>query len=347
MPSVTIDAGVLAVPPPDSSVADAHSYVETVIAWCSLIDCPWVEIYMTENVCEALVYDQFFPFFPHLKSLFADNGIEHYDANTVNIAVGRLLNQSITSFEEYFRIREVLSEEPSVSPDVLHQSRGDALRSDLSRCLLLTAILRKYCREDFHSHALILRHAPSPVLTVRAMIEDLEHNRNDLDELSISPDVFEGEVLICDDPKGMIKCMDGATILASSEDNVGVDSAIRIALFKSRIERGKEAKLDELPKFRIGEYFLGTVLQACHAESALPEKILRSIVETLEGLNLADVHPLRTGLGANDPRQKRGKDTAMRRDIDPIYHLHYWSCDDGLVEFATVSYPHDNFWIPN
>ena len=346
MPSVTIDAGVLAVPPPYSSVEDAHRYVETVIAWSKLIDCPWVEIFMTEDFREALVYDQLFPFLPHMKNLFTANGIVEYDANTVNIAVGRLLGQSIISFEEHFRVREVLSEEQSVSPDVLHQSQGDRLRSDLARCLLITAILRKYCRECIRSHVLILRHVPGPVLSVRALIDDLEHDRNDLDDLPTSPEVFEGEVLVCDDFRGLIECMDGASILANSQDKMGVEAAIRIAVFKSRLERGEESKWDELPKFRIGEHFLDTAVGACNAGRALPEKILRAIVETLDCLNEKGVHALRTGPGGNNPLLMRGKDRAMRRDIDLTYHLHYWSCEDGLVEFATVSFPYNNYWIP-
>lgn len=346
MPSVTIDAGVLAVPPPHSPVADAHRYVDSVMFWSQILECPWIDVLMTKDFRESLVCDQLFPFLPHLRNLFEANGIREYDAHTVNIAVGRLLRQSFTSFEDHFKVSEVLSEEQSVFPDVLHQSQGDALRSDLARCLLLTAILRKYCREYIRSHALFLRHAPRPVLNVRAVIDEIEHDRSDLVNIPVSPKAFEGEVIVCDDFTGLIECMDEAFIFANSQDNVGADAAIRIALFKFRQERGEEPRWERLPAFRIGDHFLDTAVKACRAGRALPEKILRSIVETLEGLNERDVHALRTGSGGNNPQQMRGKDGAMRRDIDPTYHLHYWSCEDGLVELATVSYPHDNFWIP-
>jgi hypothetical protein len=47
------------------------------------------------------------------------------------------------------------------------------------------------------------------------------------------------------------------------------------------------------------------------------------------------------GKGGNEPQHKRGQ--AWRRDID--YEYHYWECDDGSVEFASVV-THNDFSIP-
>ncbi len=345
MPSVTIDAGVLVAPPPYESETDADSYVKTLLEWSSLVKMPWMEVFMTLDSAMALEKDGLYPLYPRLKEFFSVNGIEHYSVNDVDRVVGILLNQCVPSFEEYFHVREVISEEFSAFPDVLSHSQGNALRCDLTRCMLLTAILRKYCRESIRSHALILQHAPSRVVSVRAVIDEVEHDRDDIDDLPVQPETFEGEVLICDDFRGLIECMDGAAILANSQDKMEVEAAIRIGLFVSRIERGGEPEWDTLPSFRIGKDFLDTIVTTCRAEKALPEKILRAIVESLEDLNQDDVHALRTGSGGGDPPQMRGKDRAMRRDIDPTHHLHYWSCEGGLVELANVSFPHDNFKI--
>ena len=160
MPSVTIDAGALAVPPHNVSAEDARRYVKTVLGWSRLIDCPWVEVNMSRDSCVALFCDNLFPFYPQLKDLIAYTGIEDFDANTINTVVIRLLDKSVPSFEEYFGVSEVLAEDLHISPEILRQSLGDELRSDLSRCLLLTAILRKYCGEFICSHALVVRHAP-------------------------------------------------------------------------------------------------------------------------------------------------------------------------------------------
>ena len=346
MPSITIDAGALAVPPHNVSVEDANRYVHTLLELGRLIGCPWIEVTMSEKSCLALDRDNLFPFYPQLKNLMTYTGIKHFDANTVNTVILKLLSQSLPTLEEYFGVNNVLSDNLCVSPDVLSQSMGDALRSDLSRILILTAILRKCCRKLIHSHAFFLRHAPSHVVNVRAEIYEIEHNRSDLVDIPFMPEVYEGNVLICDDFRGMIKCMDGPSILASSQDKADVETAIRIALFASRLERGEQSEWNELPVFRIGDHFLDTAVEACRKENGLPRRILRAVVETLDSLNDDDAHPLRTGPGGNNPPRLRGNDRAMRRDIDRTFHLHYWSCEDRLIEFATVSFPYSNYWIP-
>ena len=347
MPSVTIDAGVLVTPPEYGSTDDAHRYIETLLEWRMLLDEPWVDIYMSEKSTDALVGDGLYPFHPNLKKLFSVNGIVEYDVNTVNRVVETLLQQRGSSFETHFRVRDVLTEELLVEPDILRLSAGDELQLDLARCLTLIAMLRQHCRESIHAHTLILRYAPRQVATVRTIIHEIEHDRDDLGALPTYPEVFEGDVPICDDFKGLIECLDEASILVNSTDNVGLETAIRIALYKSRIERGGNPDWDDLQGLRIGREFFRTAKAVCGvAGSVLPEKILRAIVETLNRENMRAVHTLRIGPHGNDPQRMRGKDGAMRRDIDRDHHLHYWSCRSGVVELASVSYPHDDSEIP-
>jgi hypothetical protein len=345
MPSVTIDAGVLAAPPEYGTVDDTHRYVETLLDWRKLLDEPWVAIYMSEGASEALFADGLYPLRDNLKKLFAANGIVEYDVNTVARVVDTLL-QLTPSFETYFRIRDVLAEELSTNPDILRLSAGDKLQSDLARCVILIAILRQHCREPIRDHSLILRHAPKQVVNVRAIIHEIDHDRNDLSALPIHPEVFEGNVLICDDFRGLIECLDESSILVSSTDNVGLETAICIALYKSRLGRGEDPDWDDVRGLQIGLSFFETLRMSCAGQaSSFPAKVLRAIVETLDGENLAAVHALRTGPGGDDPQQMRGADGAMRRDIDYESHLHYWQCDDGKVELASVV-RHNDFTIP-
>ena len=159
MPSVTIDAGVLAAPPEDSSVNAVHRYIDTLLDWRKLLGKRWVAIYMSTRASEALLDDGLYPLRNNLRNLFAANGIVHADFNTVATLVDALL-QLTPSFETYFRVRDVLTEELSTDPDILRLSAGDKLQSDLARCLTLIAILRQYCGESIRAHSLILRHAP-------------------------------------------------------------------------------------------------------------------------------------------------------------------------------------------
>ena len=348
VPSVTIDAGVLAPPKEDGSAEDARGYVNTLLDWRKFLDELWIAVYMSERASEVLFEDELYPLRESLRNLFATNGIEEFDVNTVATVADTLL-QLTPSLEERFSISDVLTDGLSVDPNILGPSTGNALQSDLARCLILIAILRQYCGEAVRDHFLILRRAPGPIVTVQAKIEAIEHSRDDLNELPTSPEMFKGDVLICDDFRGLIQCLNESSILVSSTDSLGLETAIRIALYKSRLGRGKDPDWDDLRGLHIGHRFIDTVHNSCKNQGdSFPAKVLRAIVETLDEENMAATHALRTGPGGDNPQRRRAADSAgaMRRDIAQDHHLHYWSCDNGVVELASVSYPHDNFWIP-
>lgn len=346
MPSVTIDAGVLAVPLPGNDTNAAHRYVETLLDWYRLLDEPWVAIYMSERASEALHQEGLYPLRDRLRILFVAHGIVEYDVNTVARVVDTLL-QLTPSFETYFKVHDVLADPISTTPDILQLCTGPLLQFDLARCIVLIAILRRHCREPVSDHSLILRHAPRQVITVRALVHDLEHERDDLHDIPMSPEVFEGDVLVCDDFRGLIECLDESAILLKANDEVGIETAIRIAVYKSRLARKAAPEWDDIPPHRIGQEFRSS-FQGIHTTLQLAARLLRAIVETLEQANMPATHWLRIGPGGDDPQRVREIDQAKawRRDIDQEHHLHYWSCEDGTVELASVSFPHNDFTIP-
>jgi len=347
MPSVTIDAGVLAAPPLHGTTGDdAHRYIETLLDWSKLLDEPWVAIYMSERASETLFAEGLYPLREQLRRLFGATGIIEYDVNTVAMVVDRLL-QLTPSFETYFSISDVLAENLVTEPDILGLCAGAGLQSELGRCLILIAILRRHCQGQISDHSLILRDAPDRIVRVTALIHDLEHHRADLAALPVPPEVFSGDVLICDSFRGLIECLDGVGLLLRASDDFGIGTAIRIALYKSQLTAGKVPDWDADLLYKIGGTFRAT-LQSLHPTYQLADRLLRAIVETLEQANLIDTHPLRTGRGGADPQRTRESDnaSAWRRDIDRDHHLHYWVCPNGEVEIASINYPHDDFEIP-
>jgi len=345
LPSVTIDAGVLAVPRVDCPKDDAFQYVDTLLDWSKLLDEPWVAIYMSERASESLFADGLYPLRDQLKELFNAHGIVEYDVNTV----ARIANQLLTitpSFETYYRVRDVLSEHLETDPDVIRLTTHDGLQSDLARCITLIAVLRKHCSQPLGGHSLILREVPKQVIQVRAQIHELEHSRDDIPALPSPPELFEGDVLVCDDFRGLIECLDESAILVGASDDLGVELSVRIALFKYDISQGGFPDWSGVIVPTIGSGFRVLCQQVCADQGdSVPPKILRSILETVQGNNLSAVHALRTGTGGNDPQRMRGSDKAQRRDIDREFHLHYWECADGTVELASVVY-HNDFSIP-
>jgi len=348
VPSVTIDAGVLAPPTEDGSAEDVRRYISTLLDWKKLLKASWVAVYMSARASDALSKDELYPLHKSLRNLFAANGIEEFAVNDV-VTVAYALLQLTPSFEERFSISDVWTDGLLVDPDILGPSAGSALREDLARCLILIAILRRYCGDAIRDHFLILRDAPGPVVTVQAKIEEIDHNRDDPNGLPTPPEMFKGDVLICDDFRGFIQCLNESSILVSSTDISGLEMAIRIALYKSRLEQGDDPDWDNLRGLHIGRRFIDTVHDSFRNQGdSFPARVLRAIVETLDEKNMTATHALRTGSGGGNPQRKRAADGAgaMRRDIDRDHHLHYWLCSDGVVELASVSYPHNNFLIP-
>lgn len=346
MPSVTIDAGVLAVPLKHGSVDDVHHYVNTLLDWSQLLREPWVAIYMSERASEALFDDELFPLRNQIRCLFVANGIVEYDVNTVATVVDRLL-QLTPSFETYFSIRDVLTYDLTMDPDILQLCSGTKLQSDLARCVVLIAILRQYSHESVQDHSLILRRAPRRTVSVRALIHLLEHERTDLGAIPSPPKYFEGDVLVSDDFRSLIECLDEAAILSRASDNVGVETAIRIAVYKFRLASGNVPEWNDVRAYQVSRVFLSS-FQGLHPTQQLSANLLRALVETLEETNMVATHWLRMGSGGDDPQRVRRSDQAKawRRDVDRDYHLHYWICENGNIEIASVSFPHDNFAIP-
>lgn len=345
LPNVTIDAGVLAVPHVDCAKDDAFQYVDTLLDWSKLLDEPWVAIYMSERASETLIDEDIFPLRDHLHELFNKHGIVEYSVNDIATVAEKLLSLT-PSFETYYRVKDVLSEHLETDPDVIRLTTHDGLQSDLARCIMLIAVLRKHCSQSLGGHSLILREAPKQIIQVRAHIHAIEHTRDDIPALPCPPEFFEGDVLVCDDFRGLIECLDESAILVGASDDIGIKLAIRIALFKYAIAQGDSPDWGGVIVPIIGSRFRKLCQRVCADQGdSIPPKILRSIVETIKGQNLPAVHALRTGPGGNDPQRVRGSDKAQRRDIDREFHLHYWEYTDGTVELASVVY-HNDFSIP-
>ncbi len=346
--SVSIDAGVLAAPTEVSNREEVYTYVDTLLDWRRLLDEPWISVYLSERASELLVEEGLYPLREALKALFQSNGIVEFDVNTVALVAERLLRLT-PSFEAYFRIRDILFEQLETEPTLLSLTVGQNMAADLGRCVVLLAVLRQHCRHAVGNHSLIVKNSPeSGRILVRAIIHDIEHEREDIEGVPSFPDVFNGEVLACGDFRGLLSSIDEAAAWRSASDNIGKQVAVHIAVYKSRLVRGLDPEWDDIPAIRFGDNFVHIAERVCQTNpDDLVPKLLRSIVETVEKLNLPAVHALRENQSGGAPQRERVADRAKawRRDIDYEYHLHYWQCPDGVPEMASMG-PHNDFSIP-
>ena len=103
-----------------------------------------------------------------------------------------------------------------------------------------------------------------------------------------------------------------------------------------------------LKTWRYGDRFFATLREMQGVSRA---KVVAVIVDALTGrdteLASRDLHMLRTGPGGDDPpRTRNGGETCWRSAIQintpQARRLHYWKCNDGSIELASVR-RHDDF----
>lgn len=343
MSSVTIDPGSLAAPGADATAEDVTSYVEFIVTWSILLRERWAHIYISEKAAPVLYETDLYPIRPLLNTLLSSRNVVEFDANTVGTVLDSLLWLTPT-FENFFKLKDVLASGTKTTPDVLSVYSSERLNQELEREIILSALLRTSCRPPVNYHFLVVRRLNGSVdVNVSALVHDLEHQRDDLDPPPSPPVPFSGKICTCVALGDLVVTIEPSALWTEIFDEDGFAPAIEVALYKSRIDRGVDPAFGRVGRYFIGSKFLQSVADCCRKKSkTLMRKVLRAVVETVEGLNLRDVHQLRTGKGGNDPPLMRGGDGAWRRDIDREYHLHYWACNNGAIELASVVVHNDS-----
>ena len=342
----TIDASVLAIPIKDDR-EEVCNYIEKISKLGILVEEKWISLFLSENIGDVLFSSGLFPGNDELSRLLISNEINEYSSRDIFKVILKLLSIQ-PYFECNYRISNFESGTIETDPSVSEIIDSSILQNELLKSATLIAILNKHCSNFLGQHWLFLRKAPKGTIQVRAEIKNIEHDRDDVTDIAISPIFFNGNAFICDEISELIKTIDACSELANANDKDSLLFSIRVALFKSQFNDTQCQRYcwDEIKGPKIGPEFLKRCKKICEdRESSMPSKILDAIIETVNRTNLSCVHALRTGEGASDTQRKRGKDKAWRRDVDDEIHLHYWKCGNGEIELASVNY-HNDFTIP-
>ena len=345
-PSAAIDIGVLALPRDQGTATAIHGYIAALLEWSALMGEGWLDICISEISVAALLSHERYPLPESLRQMLSASAVSEYDANTVSRMATRLIEMA-PSLESRFAVRNALLDEPSLSPDPGKAGTESCLRPELERCLALLAIVR-FARNGNgrNGPSLILRSAPAKAIECSCLVYEIEHSLDKPPALPEPPERFCGSVPVCDSFGGLLGRIDETEMLANATDDAALLLAVRIAVYKYDLESNGQAKWPSPTPLRIGPHFRQSCQRCCHDKGpAMPNKIMRVLVETARRQKLNTVHALRTDVKGSSPQRTRGQDKAWRRDIDRKIHLHYWECAQGVHELASVSF-HDDFSIP-
>jgi len=342
--NVTIDASVLAIPAVPTKSSIEH-YVERLLDWKELQRESWVDVNTSKFAYKKLYEDNLCPDYETMKLMFSKNGIEKYNWQDVALLVQKLMYQT-SYFEDSLEhkgieVEEIFAEQITTEPDIFKNCPGVQIQNDLKRCVVLLAASQSLSKEKIPYHVLALHATQTKSIKVSALVSGITNND---DKGAIPPKSAKHlveNILIAEDIQGVFECVDEAELLLNATSNNELYAAIKIAFYKTN-------PLNPiLSEDIIGNKFLSSIVARIIIKPEIARPLLRAIVETLEGTNMNDTHRLRTGKSGAAPVRKRGIDDAeaWRRDIDRDYHLHYWK-GNNCLEFACISYPHDNFDIP-
>ena len=340
---ITIDPSLLTVNQEGFSL---KVFENILLEWARLLGEQWIVITISEYGVDKLYEENMFPSRENLKILFAKMKLYDYDINTISSIIDGVLKKT-TSLEEHFKVKDILFEDLSVLPNITTLVPTEGLQLNLKRSLVMFAILLQYCEESIQNYSYLLNKTSDKYIKISAQIHDIDHNRNDLPRKLENPQFIERSVTTVDSFSAFFQNLDEAQMLTHIEEDADVTNIINIIINKNLMFKKVTPEGFEIPHFRIGRDFASS-LQERNLTLPLCKKIARAIEESLLRRNMHATHPLRIGLGGNDPQRTRIYDsaTAWRRDIDEDYHLHYWLCPDGLLELASIAYPHNDFRIP-
>ncbi len=346
MLNATIDPRLFAPPFGTPTSTLVHHYVSTLLHWTSVQGSSHACVFVTRGTQGALILSNLYPLRPWLRNLLLQTGVVQYDANTVARLAETLLERS-SELEHVTGVADLLIESLEMEPNIFSTEDSKELRAESEKAAVILAILRT-CTSDPSSANFFLvvnSEAPARVLSVRCRLPLVEHSRSDLEGLPTPPEFFHGGAVLGHTLNDCILALDEVKIWRTAACPQDSMTAIKVAICKSRNSRALAADWGALPNFQLNAGFFATA-KTCGVTSndSLAKSTLRSIVETIEDLKLADTHPIRCGIGPNEPDKTRGADRAMRRDIDDQFHLHYWQCPDGAKEIACVV-PHNDLYI--
>jgi len=342
--NVTIDASVLAIPA-NQTKSSIERYTERLLDWKELGRNSWVDVNTSKLACVMLYGDNVYPDHETMKQMFSKNGIKKYNWQDVTVLVEALMYQTF-NFEDCIEqtgieVEEISAEQITAEPDVFKNCPGVQIRDDLKRCLVLLAASQSLSKQKIPYHVLALHATQTKSIKVSALVSGIASYDDKGAIQSKSTKHLIESILVAEDIRGIVECLDEAELLLKASNESDLAAAIKIAFSKNKTANFL------LPEYIFGTGFLSSILERLTFKPELAKSLLRAIVETLEGTNMNDTHKLRKGKSGGAPIRKRGRDDAeaWRRDIDRDHHLHYWK-GNNCLELACVSYPHDNFDIP-
>jgi hypothetical protein len=331
-----VDPYVLACPEDLDDEEKVLSYVTRLIAWRDLRSKGWLQMLLPGSAPESIANTNGFPPWEALTTALRkkDLGIQASDVYEV---LNTMLNKCPV-VEDVAGIRDILIDGFTVDPDYLNSRRTEH-QEEFQRLLGIIALYQAAGGVRSEDRQIITASASCPhELIFSVLVVDAEYSDNTKLHPTFPISLEDRLTGVC--------CPYVATMKAdylSMWEGANCDSELRAAL-ELCVEKFELNEHKTAGAWKIGPHFFESIRRMHLQNRTGANRVLRACLETIFGLSLEDTHAIRESISGNSAQRKRGKDGAMRRDIDHELHLHYWNTSEG-PEFAAVV-AHNDFSIP-
>ncbi len=336
--TVLIDAGILAAPRADDE-SSCVQYVEKISLLNELLELAkerWISV-LFSNRSSAVLFDETGDYPLDKLEMFTKKDFQE------------LLNPLLISlyslhFEECYKA-SIQCHNFDSDPNLSDLTGGPILDPGLKECIILASILNQHC--NIYGIRLFVNSAPdSGKIKIQASIREIKADQYDMKDIPYQPKVFRGDIVACDSLSGLLKSLEWKDITEfwKSDPNTIFETALRLAIFKYRLDSGIKSDLRTTKAPAVGSEFIKSAKVCCKTDwDDIAKKMFRCIAEIVDGL--ADTHWLRKDKSGNSKQVDRPDGyKAWRGEVDDHYRIHYWKKGE-LIELASMVH-HENYTIP-
>lgn len=280
--------------------------------------------------CETiLAAAEFLPLVPSIRGLFAQYGIDEFDANTMAASIAQFF-AATDKAEEALGVDCALYDGATFTPPIAGPYSVPVLNTGFTDLCALATVSAADHRIPCHPIMLATPVPGTSDTSLRITVHDAQLRAPAPNwEYPVS---LEIGLRLCQSPYEYLISLDAPALIGSVADREELALVLYGALLATRRDQGNPV-LEAV--FEIGPNLLPSI-HASGAGTLAASQLLRSFSETVDGLNLGATHAIRIGAGPESAQVTRDGAKAWRRDIDHEFHLHYWMTPRGYAEFADV-----------
>lgn len=349
MNCILIDAFSLACPAkqdferPDEYKAAFIAYLQSLVSWQSARNDQCFVLLSNNDIAPALSDTNAYPFWGTVTNAIAELALaEEFQARDIIELCNALLTKTPT-LEAIIGVVEILCEDAVVLPVDAVEIRPKRYVSHLERLIGLVAVdvllnKRLNGQKFLASYA---RGGINQTISVDAMIHALDGLNDAAEKLQFPLTISQSLEALISYPALLSKVQ--LVELWKQKCEYSCRAAIEASLVQVHSATSEDVAAIR-NTWRFGDQFLISLARLdCFSDETRIRKIIRACCETILRKELRAIHPLRIGSGANTPQKTRRDFVAQRRDVDHVFHLHFWD-DQQSVELANLV-THNDFDI--